>query len=343
MTNDPVQPSSNGQNPFTVGYFQPEDADGMVRLFRSVYGEGYPIRLFYDPQAITVANAEGRYYSIVARTPAGEVIGATHLYRSASCESLYEWGAGLVMKEYRNLGVNNRLADFLHKDFIPRNKHIEEVFGEPVCNHTHLQKACLIYGYTETAIEVALMPAEAYTQEESASGRVATLTGFRRYKPKPHRIFLPVPYEEALRWVYAGLDDRRDLDVSVRKPPADRITRAGMTVFDFAGVARIAVHESGADFSDRFLALEEEGRGKGVVVFQAFLNLTEPWIGAAVDILRERGYFFGGALPRWFDGDGFLMQKLLCPPDFDAIVLVSDRAKRLLEILRRDRERVAEP
>jgi hypothetical protein len=342
MTNDPVQPSSSGQNPFTVGYFQPEDADGMVRLFRSVYGEGYPIRLFYDPQAITAANAEGRYYSIVARAPAGEVVGVTHIYNEAApCKSLYEWGTGLVLKEYRNLGINNHLADFLHKDFIPRNPHIEAVFGEAVCNHTHLQKACLIYGYIETAIEVALMPAEAYTREKSASGRVATLTGFRCYKSKPHRIFLPLAYEDALRRVYASLDDRRDIDVSVRKPPADGITRAEMTVFDFAGVARIAVHESGADFSDRFQALEEEGRGKGVVVFQVFLNLTEAWIGTAVDILRERGYFFGGPLPRWFDGDGFLMQKLLCPPDFDDIVLVSDRAKRLMEIIRRDQERAA--
>jgi hypothetical protein len=67
--------------------------------------------------------------------------------------------------------------------------------------------------------------------------------------------------------------------------------------------------------------------------------LTRPWVGDAVDSLRKMGYFFGGALPRWFDGDGFLMQKLLCPPDFDSIVLVTDRAKRLLEIIRQDRER----
>lgn len=340
MIKDAEHASLAGQEPFTVGYFQPEDADGMVRLFRAVYGEGYPIRLFYDPQAITAANAEGRYYSIVARGPAGEVIGVTHIYNGAApCKFLYEWGAGLVLKEYRKLGVNNRLGSFLFDDFIPRNPHIEEVFGEAVCNHPVLQKAIMPLKFVETAIEAALMPAEAYGEEKSASGRVATLAGFRCYKPRPHRIFLPAPYEEVLRWVYASLDDRRDLDVSVRKPPADRITRAGMTVFDFAGVARIAVHESGADFSDRFPALEEEGRGKGVVVFQAFLNLTEPWVGTAVEALRERGYFFGGALPRWFDGDGFLMQKLLCPPDFDAIVLVSDRAKRLLEIIRRDRER----
>ena len=64
-----------------------------------------------------------------------------------------------------------------------------------------------------------------------------------------------------------------------------------------------------------------------------------PWVGAAVHALRERGYFFGGALPRWFDSDGILMQKLLCPPDFDGIVLDSAESKQLLKIIRRDWER----
>lgn len=41
---------------FDVGSFRPEDAEGIVRLFRAVYGEHYPIKLFYDPQAIIAVN-----------------------------------------------------------------------------------------------------------------------------------------------------------------------------------------------------------------------------------------------------------------------------------------------
>jgi hypothetical protein len=73
---------------------------------------------------------------------------------------------------------------------------------------------------------------------------------------------------------------------------------------------------------------------------QASVNLTIPWAGKAVDTLRDMGYFFGGALPRWFDGDGFLMQKLLCAPDFDSIQLVSDFAKNLLSVIKADWHRV---
>lgn len=336
MANDQAHKSTKGQESFTVGYFQPEDAEGMVRLFRSVYGEGYPIRLFYDPQAITSANAEGRYYSIVARTASGEIIGATHLYRSAPGKTLFEWGVGLVLKECRSWGINKRLGDFLCNEFVPRNPHIEELFGEAVCNHPHMQKALSRLNFVETAIEVALMPAETYTQEKSAQGRVATLNGFRCYKPKPHRIFLPPAYERELRGIYARLDDARDVVVSEGEIPGARPTKADLTVLDFARVARIAVPETGGDFLNRLSALEGEALAKDSVVFQVWLNLTEPWVGAAVDILREQGYFFGGPLPRWFDGDGLLMQKLLCPPDFESIVLASDFAKQLLEFIRED-------
>ena len=328
------------QGEYAVDRFRPEDAEGIVRLFRAVYGEGYPIRLFYDPQAIAAANAEGRYYSIVARAPSGEIIGATHLYRSAPYGSLYEWGAGLVSQAYRNRGVNRRLADFLQNRFVPGNPEIEELFGEPVCNHTHLQKAVISLQYVVTGIEVALMPAEAYTQEKSASGRVATLAAFRCCKPKRHRIFLPPAYEAVLRRIYGRLDDARDLAVADAGLPAGKATRAEVSVFDFARVARIAVPEAGADFPSRLAEIEGRARDRKAVVFQAWLNLTEPWVGEAVGILRRQGYFFGGALPRWFDGDGLLLQKLACPPDFERIALLSEESRELLAFLQEDHGRV---
>jgi len=332
--NDKTTPQS--KDDFSVDVFRPEDAEGIAQLFRTVYGEGYPFRLFYDPQALTAANAEGRYYSIVARLSSGKVIGVAHLYRSVPYASLYEWGVGLVLREYRNVGVNNRIAGFLHNNLVPRTPNIEELFGEAVCNHTHIQKASFLLGYVETAIEVALMPAEAYTKEKSAAGRVATLDGFRCYVPKPHRIFLPAVYETMLRRIYGRLDDKRDMAVADGVFPAGKATIATLSVFDFTQVARIAVPASGADFTDCLSDLENKARKQKAIVFQVFLNLTEPWVGETVDKLRSQGYFFSGALPRWFDGDGLLMQKLDCFPDFEGIALLSDFSKELLAFIQMD-------
>jgi hypothetical protein len=44
-------------------------------------------------------------------------------------------------------------------------------------------------------------------------------------------------------------------------------------------------------------------------------------------------------LPRWFDEDGILMQKLICAPDFEGIRLHSERSHKILEMVRQDWER----
>ena len=80
-------------------------------------------------------------------------------------------------------------------------------------------------------------------------------------------------------------------------------------------------------------------REKGILVIQVWLNLACPWVGQAVETLRDRGYFLGGALPRWFDNDGLLMQKILKRPDWDGICLYTDRASEILRFVRADWER----
>ncbi len=324
--------------PFCVDEFRPEDAEGMVSLFRAVYGDGYPIKLFYDPEAIIAANRDGSYISVVARTASGRIVGVNHLYLSTPCHKLYESGVGLVLKEYRNAGVNSKTLAYLYEKYIPRNAAIEEIFGEAVCNHVFMQKAVTGFGFIETGIQVALMPAEAYAQEKSATGRVAVLDMFRSYIPRPHRIHLPPVYAPMLRKIYDRLGYVRDIVVADKIFPPDQMTFAEQTIFDFARVSRIAVSKSGGDFADCLAHLESRARKQNVVVFQVWLNLTEPWSGYAAEILRDRGYFFGGALPRWFDGDGLLMQKVECPPDFDQILLYSDFSKELLEYIQKDHE-----
>ncbi len=333
---EPVEPEKQ----FEVGSFRSSDAKGIVQLFQAVYGDGYPIKVFYDEGALTEANAKGQYYSIVARTPSGRVIGVEHLYRSAPYQHLYEVGAGLVLKEWRVLNANNRMLHYVFEEWVPGQDNIEQLFGEPVCNHPHMQKAVLRFSHIETALEVALMPVEAYGKERSAAGRVAVLFATRCYKPKPHRVYLPPQYEKELQSIYSRLDDRRDFAASEESLPGNLASKAEMTVFDFARVARVALHETGHDFEEYVGNLEASALAQKVVVIQVWLKLSSPWCGSAVDILRNKGYFLGGVLPRWFDEDGLLMQKVLCEPDFEAIQLYTDHAKEIFAMVKEDWKRV---
>ena len=121
--------------------------------------------------------------------------------------------------------------------------------------------------------------------------------------------------------------------------PPNTESQLEMTVFDFAKVARIAVLQTGPDLGDAIAGLESKASAQDVEVFQVWLKLSSPSVGAAVNVLRQNGYFVGGPLPRWFDEDGLLMQKLLCAPDFEAIKLHSKRAESILEAITEDWER----
>jgi hypothetical protein len=104
----------------------------------------------------------------------------------------------------------------------------------------------------------------------------------------------------------------------------------------------LAVHAAGADFESTFDEQEKTIREKGVVVIQVWLKLSWHWVGQAVDVLRKRSYFLGGILPRWFDVDGMLMQKIIGEPNWEGIQLYSDRAKKILEMVKGDWSKVCE-
>jgi hypothetical protein len=324
---------------YEVNFFRPEDAEGVTRLFKTVYGDSYPIKTFIDPKLLIEENAAGRTISSVARTPKGDIIGHNALFRSAPYDRIYESGSGAVHPHYRGgKGIFTRLIAHGF-DVGPKRFGIEAIYGESVCNHIFTQKTMARLSTIEHAIEIGLMPAEAYEKEKSATGRVAAILGFRTLKPKPHAVHLPAVYEKSMQFIYSALDDDRDFVLSRNNLPSSIKTEIKTQVFDFAQVARLAVHDAGTDFES---ALEREERSlleKGLKVLQVWLELSWPWIGQAVDALRRRGYFLGGILPRWFDVDGMLMQKIIGDPNWEGIQLYSNRAKKILDMIKKDWQR----
>ena len=328
-------PSNIIKGTFEVGLFCPEDAEGVARLFRSVHGEDYPIKMFDDPVQLVKANQEGDYYSIVARSSDKEIIGIHNLFRSAPSREVYEWGVGLVLKEWRSKGVSGAIEQFMIDNVVSK-LGMHTVFGEPVTNHVRMQKAGLKYHFNTTALEVGLMPGEAYSGEGVTSHRVSTLLFFRIYRNIPQKIFLPKPYNVALRLMYENFSLGRDFSESTSLPPRHTVSRSNMELFDFAKVARIAFDETGSDFAEHISDLESEAVKKGSIVIQLWLKLTSPWIGEVVKVIQGKGFFLGGLLPQWFDDDGLLMQKLLVRPDFDSIQLYSDDSRRIADLVRAD-------
>ncbi|ACL01884.1 conserved hypothetical protein [Desulfatibacillum aliphaticivorans] len=326
---------------FTVGLFQPEDAPGVGDLFRAVYGEGYPVKLYYNPNELREAFKKKEVLPFVAKDQDGALIGVTAIYRSSPFERLYESGSGIVLPQYRGAGIASRLQGMLADRKLLKELQIEGLWGEAVANHVFMQKISVHMGFCEAGLEVDLMPAEAYDREKSAAGRVGAVIGFKTVKPRPHTVYLPGCYEEELRFLYEDMDDARPLEKAHAGVPADGTTSVDPTIYDFAQVARFAIHSVGPDFSEEFQKKEKEIReANKIQVCQAWVKLSHPWCAAAVEALKGQGYFLGGLLPRWFDDDGLLMQKILHTPNWEGVKLYSDRAKRIMDMAYKDWENV---
>ena len=323
---------------FDIDIFHPSDATGVAELFRTVYGEGYPVKLVYNPSELTAAFNAKENIPVVARTAAGKIIGYCGIYRSAPNRNIYEAGQGLVNPEYRGSGVNTEILVYVIEK-LAVELGIDALFGEAVCNHVYMQKTCCNVGYIETGIEVDLMPAEAYAKEKSASGRVAAMPVFRIYKPEEQTVYLPAVYKDHLHYLYEGLDAPRVFAISGENRKPEGKTAQTTQIFDFAQVARIAFSHIGADFEGALDDLEKNLLGHGIAVIQLWLKLDTPWISNITKLLRKGGYFFGGLLPGWFGADAILMQKIVEKPNWEGITLYSNRAKKILEMVRKDWEK----
>jgi hypothetical protein len=324
---------------YIIDRFRPEDACAVARCFYEVYGDSYSVDTVYDPAALTKSNSEGNLYSIVARTPTGDVIGHCALFASPCCEFLFEAGQLVVIPSYRNEAVAGQLVSY-GLEVVARKVQAQEIFGKAVCNHSISQKIGADCGFVETALEVDYIPEAAYKKEKSAAGPVSALWMFRCYQDFPHDVFLPEMYADILRFFYAGLTSRRNFKIPNIEMPHAIASRVQIHFFGFQKVARMYVETIGSDFASVIDGLEHSIRENGSAISQVYLPLGNSSAGTAVEMLRAKGYFLGGLLPRWFNQDGLLMQKM-STPHFDQIHLYSARAEQLLGFIRCDWEATA--
>jgi len=326
---------------FDIGHMRPEDASSIVDLCRIVYGDHYPIREMYDPQHLLEQQDRGEMHHIVARDRKNRLVGHMAIFHASSpYPGVWEVGNVMVLPEYRNSGLNNMMMEYNFTELIPR-LGIEQTWGEVGANHVYMQKTGILLGAYETGIEFDVMPESSYEKEQSSQGRVSVVLMFKTFKPKPQTLFLPSVYDEIIRHIYANAFDfghtylTADLAIEAKKQSSVQSALLGDT-----GVNRITFPAIGGDVSERVRQIESEMTGRGAVVFQVCLKLTDPLVGRAVDALRGCGYFLGGVLPRWFDDDGIMMQKIIHEPNVEGVKPYTGMAKKLLEFIRDDRKKV---
>ncbi|GAU08537.1 GNAT family N-acetyltransferase [Desulfoplanes formicivorans] len=110
---------------------------------------------------MSTPNATNDQYTIVARTPKGEVVGLVGLFRHAPNPKVHEIGELMILKSYRNSHLAVDLSQVAGGN-CPKRFGLQVLFSETVCNHRVSQRLALQQGMVPTGLELECMPAGAY-------------------------------------------------------------------------------------------------------------------------------------------------------------------------------------
>jgi len=329
---------------WVVDFFRPGDAKGVSDLFRSVYGDNYHVKSIYDPDQLIAEQQRGETYRAVVRTAVGEIIGHTAFCASSALNpSLYEALQLLVRHDWRGTDVAVELNRFAIPR-IPVEFGLKQVWGEAVCNHFFSQRMYTENQYAETGLELDLLPGAGMARSMKAAdtGRVSVIVVFRPYEARPQTIYLPPVYWHQLEFLYADFDHGHHFVPGEGRLSDGSATHGKLSLFSQVAVARMNFTAIGGDFADRLAEFESQAGESGILAYQAFLPLTVAATGEAAAILRQKGYFLGGVMPRWFGDDGLLMQKIAGVPNFEGLRLYTGRAKDILSLVKADWQRAAD-
>lgn len=317
-----------------VGMFRPEDALGISLAYLAIYGDAFPVEHVYDPKEIIQRNAGEDQYTVVARTPRGEVVGLSGLFRHTPDPDIYEFGQLMVLKSYRKSRLAMEIADQT-AGVLPHRLGIPVVFGEAVCNHVISQQLACRQGFRFTGLEVECMPSSIYAGEGGATRNVSLLLTFKIIRSTPSMVHVPPAYEAFITGMYVAMGLEREY--------APAAAPGGKTAYeDFilpeTGLARITVKKAGTDLQE-IIDRARIKAGHSALV-QIYLNLGDPAAPDVVAMLRTKGFFFGGLLPQWFGSDGLIMQNVPQAPDWDTIRLYNEAAVAIRDYVRRDYEAI---
>ena len=213
-------------------------------------------------------------------------------------------------------------------------------FTEAFCHHYWVQMVWSKIGAVDCAIALGQMNVVQSMKHRPDTERITCLLLFHEESDPIPECHLPEQYFHMLRELLRGLRPRSPLPAGAPLPVSGKTVQSAQWI-DKAGMGRISISSIGGDWGADLDEILFEAHQRRVVSLQVVLSAAMPYLSAAVERMRERGFFLGGFLPRWFGADGILMQQVLgWEPDFEEIRLYGKKAEELLAFIEKDRESV---
>jgi hypothetical protein len=330
---------------FRIAAVDAANACHVASVFRSVYGEDFPVRDVYHPEILWQDIQAGRLASGLAFDGNGRVAGYISMFKSAPNPRLWETGNMVVVPEYTRTDISLRLIQFF-TDLMESRKHdMDGIFMEAVCSHFFTQIGAAQLGMLDCAFELNQLDGASFKNGKGNKGglaRISCACSFLEMSDPVGPRYLPERYDGILRHMAESLR-LRSFFSSTAALPVHETTCMEEKYYDAARTWKVSVSTIGSDWAKTVTRIILEAQHRKTISLQVMLNMASPHIGKAVDILHEQGFFFGGMAPFWFGADGLLMQQLWgSKPEYEKIKVYTQRAKDLLAFIRSDHVSVGE-
>jgi serine/threonine-protein kinase RsbW len=323
-------------------FLGPEEGGVLTGAIEAAYGRSYDVTWVYDEAEVAARLADGRYYSCVAETPAGELLCHEGMAVLEAGDRVAHSGQAVTMPEARGQHIFTRTKQFL-MDWAGEDG-FAGMFSEATAAHPYSQRANIELGAHETGFLLGWIPASvANDAANAAAGGRRRQSAALFYTKLNDGLDRPVYAPERHRAIVGQTIELCQLRGTLAEPPAEfelaPCTDLHVEVEEDHNLAVVTVREPGADL-EQAVAAERHHlfHRRGLDAVYVDLPLQTPATAHVADHLERLGVSYAGVFPNpHADGDVLRMQSLhRVRVKADDIAVASDHGRELLDYVLAD-------
>ena len=315
-----------------------DNAQLLVSAIERVYGNTYPIPEFYDAGYIARAIDAGLLSTVVARGQRGEIAGCMSTVLEMPGDVTADGSALMVAEEYRGQGITALIGERMVEVY--QQLGLGGLHLYALALHDRVQNQSGAAGAVVTGVLPAWFSRQArVTGYDYPDARIGAVCLYMPLGALPARtVYLPAPYAQVLRGIYAELPAERDLQDCTETVQFPACTVLSLEDKPRNGQRRVLLERTGSDFDSVLAELLHDCDEAGREVIYLDIPLADPGCERAVQVARAQGMFFGALMVDRRGCDRLRMQRyddILAAPDY--MVLATPQARALLDFVQVDR------